>query len=89
VDQAVEFDVSARDRTVRVDIAAVSAMTSTDVDAIVATVAELLADPEVRAIRLGGRAFLQGVPPEGIVNVIRALDSLARQHGKELIVGPI
>jgi hypothetical protein len=40
-------------------------------------------------MRLGGRAFLQGAPPYGIDDVIRALGTVAKHHGKEIIVGPI
>jgi len=64
-------------------------ITEADADAVADAVDELLADPEVDAVRLSGDALTQGTPRDGLNRAIRALGTLAKHHGKEFIVGPI
>jgi hypothetical protein len=40
-------------------------------------------------VTLQGAGLTQGTPPDGLNRASRALGILAKQHGKEFIVGPI
>ena len=56
---------------------------------MVAATEGLLIDDGVTVVQLDGPAVSVGRPSRGLADATRALEQLAEQHGKQLIIGPI
>jgi hypothetical protein len=63
-------------------------MTETDRNAMVAAAEELLSGDDVKLIQFNGPAW-EHDPPIGLMEALQAVQRLAVQHGKQLIVSPI
>jgi hypothetical protein len=85
----VEWDVTRTGNTVRINVNDPSSISEADRDAIVAATEEFLVDDGVSLLQLDGPAVGGGRPSRGLAEATRALERLAEQHGKQLIVGPI
>jgi hypothetical protein len=83
-----EWDISRTGGTVSVDLSRIESLSRTDVDAIVAETEKLLPDDAVSIVEvntsLGNRS-----PPSGLALTLKALNILAENYGKPLIVSPI
>ena len=83
----LEWIVRRAGDTVRVDVVDASEITSADVDAIVTSVHEVLAEDGVRIMQLDGPVLDER--PEGLTNVLLGLQELAERHDKQLLISPI
>jgi hypothetical protein len=86
---AVTWTLTRTGERVLIDLTKADGFTPDDTEAIAVALKAYLTDEAVTVIKLDGPVLMNEGPPDGLVQVIRAIGGFARAHGKRLDVGPI